>query len=1011
MSIDKTNQNSLRLSEEIKRQENEEESSSVFDNIEKKANTDLESVLERTEAGVEQVRQKEGTSEEDVSEAKNIGQKAEQESQEAGGEFTKEIAAKELENLPPEKKKRFLEGFANLGFRTTEMKSKIIGNFLNKISNNTKNKRLSTFFGEYENIYKKLGENAKNSRMNVGKGVISRFSGLGQGAGNIIKYTRVLYDLNVMNPLRHVMAASMFVGRTSEAVKETRFQSEEIKEKTRVDDFDRAAKEAWRIYEEAKTFNNGEKPKAEDLNKEYKKQLPKDLQERLNRVDGAGIGFISSVLNKDVKWAVDSLQKKFQKIETNDELSLAQKEAEIQTLLNRNKAFLEDLDRMVADQGMIDNIAYYSRLSEKAGKATATVMMIDSVARFARMAPQIFEKLESWGLEISSAQADEVKVSVEEGEVASGNAEVSEGEAEKDQGEKPVVEEVSSVGVLAPKAETPTVVESAHRQAMEGAGEIKRGDSVWTVSGRYLDSRLEDKLGKFADNDKVLEAYKTYYTDKLKDVIVKNPSGYGLPTGKAFHQLSIEDLKGLNLEKAFDDASLAGDEKVLDSNQIKNIINNNNKLKDFFEKNPKAPRSIENFNAILEGKGQILPDAEINNRLSGIESQTQAQVSKQIDEDIKDIFVVKRSRFFRYNHMHEWEGTKNTKGLGIKDLSASKVLKNSFGQADFGRFGENLDDFQQQDRKKLFDYLSNLKQDSNLEPNQNETVEQYIKRAQTEIALRENERYQNLLNQRENLGSGSEEAEVEIEDEKVEIKVGLQENHLDILKEIGFEYDSESKAIKFPGGFENSKGERAKLTLEPGEEYIGVNNREDGALRVKTIQNGEKKEYVVRIDKNKNVYFNEKGQEQELMRNITYTGDSETSTAEIRPVAAENETVPIERELVQSERAVLGNVKLFTDGGDIDIEAKGELVKLIFNNRLEEAELINYLEKNYQKLHPNGNLPKNFNNIVKDIFSDTRVGAINMRLDRLAEAIKNNNFEGFKSLETEPSQGPIRIER
>lgn len=81
---------------------------------------------------------------------------------------------------------------------------------------------------------------------------MARLSGVGQGLGNMLKWGRVAWDFNVANPFRHIMAGSMFVGKRSEALKQTRLEYEGALNKTRVNDVDRAMEEAWDLYETAK---------------------------------------------------------------------------------------------------------------------------------------------------------------------------------------------------------------------------------------------------------------------------------------------------------------------------------------------------------------------------------------------------------------------------------------------------------------------------------------------------------------------------------------------------------------------------------------------------------------------------------------------------------------------------------------------------------------------------------------------------------------------------------------
>ena len=72
---------------------------------------------------------------------------------------------------------------------------------------------------------------------------------------NIIPVTverlRILFGvISAGSPLRYAMMGSMAFSRGAEGLKEVRLENEELIDKTRIQDADKAAEEAWRIYEE-----------------------------------------------------------------------------------------------------------------------------------------------------------------------------------------------------------------------------------------------------------------------------------------------------------------------------------------------------------------------------------------------------------------------------------------------------------------------------------------------------------------------------------------------------------------------------------------------------------------------------------------------------------------------------------------------------------------------------------------------------------------------------------------
>jgi len=305
-----------------------------------------------------------------------------------------EKAVAQIEKLSKSDKLKLLSGIANLGYRTTEFKGHVFGNMFHKMSEKTKgNKFLNTWFNKEANLYAESGKKAEQARTSEDKKDISRLSGLGQGLGNCLKYGRLLYDASLANPFRHVMAASMFIGKRSEALKETRFEYEGAKENTRVQGVDRAMEEAWDLHDKARAESKDGVVTAKELEQLYKDNLPKDIEKRLARTDFNGMNFIEKGMNRHMKWAAERLMAKIKKIESSN-ITAKEKDAQKQALMARNEKLMNDLDSMVGDQGIIDNISYAARLAEKSGKTVAMAMMVESIPRFAKIAAQAG----GWGL-------------------------------------------------------------------------------------------------------------------------------------------------------------------------------------------------------------------------------------------------------------------------------------------------------------------------------------------------------------------------------------------------------------------------------------------------------------------------------------------------------------------------------------------------------------------------------------------------------------------------------------
>jgi hypothetical protein len=136
-----------------------------------------------------------------------------------------EQAVRNGEIMPREKSK--LEALANLGYWTNEKKGEILGSLYGSMAKAFDKKSvLHNFFTNYSGIYDKTAKDARRQMENRNKSTRAKLSGVGQGAGNLLKYGRVAFDginqfsFNGLNPLRHYTAGLMFAGRTLEAVKD-----------------------------------------------------------------------------------------------------------------------------------------------------------------------------------------------------------------------------------------------------------------------------------------------------------------------------------------------------------------------------------------------------------------------------------------------------------------------------------------------------------------------------------------------------------------------------------------------------------------------------------------------------------------------------------------------------------------------------------------------------------------------------------------------------------------------
>ncbi len=404
----------------------------------------------------------------------------------------------EIEKMPRKDRWNLIRGVANLGYLTQEWKGNLFNKAFKKASSLTKDKgtiqesgTMRRFLTSYAEKYKEESKQAKKLREKSYLTKIQKGGGLLKLGGNVLKYGRILWDLNYANPLRHVMAASMFVGRSAEVAKEARLKSAKSIEKTRVKGKDEAAEEAWQIYQEAQEkAETGQEISKEDLEKEYQRILPRDLKKRLRENTDMSFNIVRVFAEEHVNWSVSRINNKIAKIEKNKKLSPEKKELKKEKLLARQKKKLEDLDRMVSQTGSINLLAYLSRATEKTGKAVSIGMMADTLARL----PQIFASFTESSIETELSEAPlkprvirkKIVIPAEEAELPRAVAKPSPKIASR----------------IAPELDEPVPVESVKMEVGRGDSPLRLAKKMYVQRAEQLgyDSNIHgDSVSKWAE--------------------------------------------------------------------------------------------------------------------------------------------------------------------------------------------------------------------------------------------------------------------------------------------------------------------------------------------------------------------------------------------------------------------------------------------------------------------------------------------------------------------------------
>ncbi|OGZ15010.1 MAG: hypothetical protein A3J08_01515 [Candidatus Lloydbacteria bacterium RIFCSPLOWO2_02_FULL_51_11] len=131
------------------------------------------------------------------------------------------------------------------------------------------------------------------------------------------------------------------------------------------------------------------------------------------------------------------------------------------------------------------------------------------------------------------------------------------------------------------------------------------GNSIWKESELQLRALFKEDFATLGGKDaQATEALKTWNIGRLKETIVKNPVEYGLPKGVNVDRLTLEQLKNVKWGDAVRDTFRGGGlTSELSPDKLAKIAGNNETLRTFFNTHPNAPRTSENYEAILRGMG------------------------------------------------------------------------------------------------------------------------------------------------------------------------------------------------------------------------------------------------------------------------------------------------------------------------------------------------------------------------------------------------------------------------
>lgn len=334
-----------------------------------------------------------------------------------------------INQLPPKERAGIIEGIANAGYWMQRTKSNVLKKVTASLAMiGNKDAALNKYLKEFSHTYERDAARAEKMRTQQ-KGALASAAGLGALSGNLIRLGRASYELfggsfRSFNPFRHITAGSLFVARGAEAGKEMRLNNEQLIAKNRpmaeVDFSKKLSKKQVQaldeMHEQARLMYEGsgaadiritgpdgkvDQAKLAEANglmdKAYVENLPKDLAERLSRLNVSGVNLLEKfLLDNDVKSGIKAVSKRLEKVENNPKLSADEKARKRQAILASSEKLLKDLDRMIGDQGAVDWLAYAAKKTEWTGKAVANVMLVDSIRLAVQKLPELSEMIREW---------------------------------------------------------------------------------------------------------------------------------------------------------------------------------------------------------------------------------------------------------------------------------------------------------------------------------------------------------------------------------------------------------------------------------------------------------------------------------------------------------------------------------------------------------------------------------------------------------------------------------------
>jgi len=286
----------------------------------------------------------------------------------------------EIKNLSKEDREKLSIGLHNIGFIIEKKKSDWFAKIFDWISKKGDQKgTIARFTRALRNSSRKNSEMAQK-KIGAGKEspTTTKLSNIAYLSKNILRPMYLIGSITGISPSaaqRLVMAGGMISASVTGAMKEARLENEDVLRETLIEDADKAAEEAWAIYENArKRAGTDGNVSALELKTAYIHEIPRDLQERLRKTtSGPGL-MVQAILRKHLEFDVNRLNNDIEKIEKSDKLSPEKIKAQQDQLLRRWEKRLTDYDRILTQTGTVDEYAMVARYAEATSQNVVRAM-------------------------------------------------------------------------------------------------------------------------------------------------------------------------------------------------------------------------------------------------------------------------------------------------------------------------------------------------------------------------------------------------------------------------------------------------------------------------------------------------------------------------------------------------------------------------------------------------------------------------------------------------------------